>query len=73
MASILVSIVSVQKPDNTIRICTDNRQANRAIKRERHPMMTLEDIRYAINGAKYLSKLDLNKAYNQLELHPDSR
>ena len=63
----------VRKPDKTLRLCTDNQQANRAIRRERHPMMTVDDIRYALNGAKLLSKLDLNKAYNQLELHPDSR
>ena len=26
-----------------------------------------------MNDAKFISKLDLNAAYNQLELHPDSR
>ena len=62
----------VQKPNGGgLRLCTENRQANRAILSERHPMMTLDDIRYALNGAKFMSKLD--KAYHQLELHPDSR
>ena len=36
-------------------------------------MPTIDDIRHALNGAKFLSKLDMNKAYHQVELHPDSR
>jgi hypothetical protein len=33
-------IVSVPKSDGSIRICTDEREPNRAIKRERHPSPT---------------------------------
>ena len=32
------NITCVRKPDGTLRVCTANRQPNRAILRERHPM-----------------------------------
>jgi hypothetical protein len=51
------------------------RQANEAIKRVRHPIPTVDDVRFELSGAKYFSKLDLSQAYHvhQLELDPKSR
>ena len=63
-------IVTPPKKGNSdeVRICIDMREANKAIERERHPVPTLEEIRYHLNNAKFFSKLDLNKGYHQLEL-----
>ena len=66
-------IVAVPKKDGGVRICVDMRQANEAIKRVRHPIPTVDDVRFKLNGAKYFSKLDLSQAYHQLELDPKSR
>ena len=66
-------IVAVPKKDRGVRICVDMRQANEAIKRVRHPIPTVDDVRFELNGAKYFSKLDLSQAYHQLELDPKSR
>jgi len=63
----------VRKKDGTPRVCIDSRNINKAIQMEHWPMRTIEDIRYAINGAERISKIDLNKAYFQLQLHPNSR
>ena len=49
------------------------RLANEAIRRVRHPIPTVNDISFALNGAKFFSKLDLSQAYHQLELHEQSR
>ena len=65
--------VAVPKKDGGVRICVDMRQANEAIKRVRHPIPTVDDVRFELNGAKYFSKLDLSQAYHQLELDPKSR
>ena len=46
---------------------------NHAIKRARHVIPTIEDLRHDVNGAKVFSKLDLAKGFHQLELHEDSR
>ena len=67
-------IVVIPKRDrNKVRICVDMRSPNTAVRRERHPMPTLDEIIHDLNGAKVFSKLDLNQAYHQIELHPDSR
>ena len=42
------------------------RMANQAIKRERHPMPTVEDLIHKLNGATVFSKLDLRSGYHQL-------
>ena len=44
-----------------------------AIIRERHPVPTVEETIQEMSGGKVFSKLDLNMAYHQVELHPDSR
>ena len=49
------------------------RQANEAIKRVRHPIPTVDDVSFELNGAQYFSKLDLSQAYHQLELDEASR
>jgi len=66
----LSNICPVPKPGSPdqIRITIDMRAANTAILRERHPIRRTEDLFVILNGAKFFSKLDMNKAYNQIEL-----
>ena len=66
-------LVVVEKPNGDIRICLDMRQANLAIVREKHPLPTVEETLQEVSNAKVFSKLDLNMAFHQIELHPDSR
>ena len=68
-------IVVAPKPKSPgqIRVCMDMRQANQAIKRERHVTPTIKEIIGDLNGAKVFSKLAHNQGYNQLELAPESR
>ena len=68
-------IVVAPKPKSPgkVRVCVDMRQANRAIRRERHITPTIKEMIGDLNGAKIFSKLDLNQGYNQLELAPESR
>ena len=49
------------------------RNANTAIERTRFPTSTVDDLIIKQDGAKYFTKLDLNSAFHQLELHEDSR
>ena len=68
-------IVVVPKPHkpNEIRICVDMQFVNKAIVRERHVMPTTDDVVHDLNGCKVFSKIDLNKGYHQIPLHPDSK
>lgn len=67
--------VVVPKPNKpgSIRYCSNMRVPNVAIKRPMTESLTVEDIKVRLNGAKVFSKLDMNEAYHQIALHPDSR
>ena len=66
-------VVVVPKPSGDIRLCVDMRKANEAIVRERHPIPTVDDILYQLNGSKVFSKLDLKWGFHQIELEQQSR
>ena len=62
-----------EKPNGDIRICLNMRRAILVIVREKHPVPTVEETLQEVSNAKVFSKLDLNMAFHQIELHPDSR
>ena len=66
-------LVVVPKSDGDIRICVDMRRANEAIVRERHPIPTIEEVLYDLNGSTVFSKLDLKWGFHQIELEAESR
>ena len=47
--------------------------ANKAIKREKYQMPTIETIIQKSRGMMFFNKLDLLSAFQQIELHPDCR
>ena len=49
------------------------KQANQAIVREKYPVPTVKETLQEVSYAKVFSKLDLNMAFHQVELHPESR
>ena len=66
-------VVVVPKPSGDIRLWVDMRQANMAVKRERFPIPTIDEVLQDLNQSKFFSKLDLTFAYHQIELSPESR
>ena len=56
-----------------IRMNVDMTTANTAIRRTRHVIPTLEELRYQLNGAQHFTKLDMKHGYMQMELNPESR
>ena len=70
----LSETVCTPKPGTEeIRMCTDMTAANTAILREKYEMPNVEDIIYQANEMKIFSKIDLNSAFEQIELAPESR
>ena len=49
------------------------REANKAVKREKHLMPTIDDLVADLNGATVFSKLDFSSGYHQFKLEPESR
>ena len=66
------SMVIVEKPDKSLRICLDPLHLNKAIKREHYQLPTVEDICSKLAGAKYFSVLDAAQGFYQIELEEDS-
>ena len=51
------NLVLTPKADQKLRMNIDMTTANDAIKRTRHVIPTLEEVKYNLNGAKFFSKL----------------
>lgn len=66
-------VVPILKANGDVRLCIDMRGANVAIRRENHPLPTMEQLLPKIQNAKMFSKLDIKDAFHQSELVPDSR
>ncbi|GFN99204.1 Gag-Pol protein [Plakobranchus ocellatus] len=66
-------IVVVPKKSGGVRLCVDMREANKAIKRERQPMPTIEDMINDLDGSTVFSHIDLQQTFHQLELDGESR
>ena len=67
-------MVLTPKADSSqLRMNIDMTTANAAIKRTRHVIPMLEELRYKLNGATHFTKLDMKQGYMQLELNPKSR
>jgi hypothetical protein len=66
------SIVVVEKPNGSIRICLDPKNLNEAILQEHFPMQTADDIIADMAGAQYFSKLDASSGYWQIKLDEPS-
>lgn len=63
------------KPGDTseVRLCVDMRDANKAIIPQHYPLPTFDSIIPHLNNCKWFSKIDLNKAFHQVELAEGSR
>ena len=66
-------LLVVLKDNGEIRLCSDMRRANMAIRREHHPIPNFEDFVSRLSGAKWFSRLDLKDAYYHIELDESSR
>ena len=68
------NLVLTPKADpNEIRMNIDMTTPNKAIKRTRHVIPTVEELKYKLNGMKHFSKIDLKHGYMQFELDEESR
>ena len=56
-----------------VRVCGDYHQANKAIKWERHPIPTVDELLQDMSGTTKFSKVDLKAGYHQILLDKESR
>ena len=67
------SLVVVEKPNKSVRLCLDPRELNKSILREHFPMKTVEEVAAKVKNAKIYSVLDASNGYWQIRLTKDSQ
>ena len=67
-------IVPVVRADGKIRVCANFKlTANRAVRLDRYPLPRVEEMLAKVGAKRVWSKIDLASAYQQIEIHEDSR
>lgn len=67
------SLVTVKKPDNSLRLCLDPQNLNKAIIREWYQLPTFQKLSSRMADAKVFSILDGNKGFYQIKLSKNSQ
>ena len=58
----------VCKNDRSLRMCVDNRGQTRLTVRNSYPLPSMEELLYRLHGARFVTKLDLQKGYHLYHL-----
>lgn len=67
-------IVPVRKQGNKVRLCGDYKiSVNPNLTIEEHPLPTIEELFTSMAGGQKFSKIDLSKAYLQMQVHPEDQ
>ena len=66
-------MVPVLKPDSRVRICVDLTKLNQALRREIHPMVSVDESLAKLWKSKFFTKLDANSSFWQLPLCEESK
>lgn len=67
-------IVSVPKAHGEVRICGDYKVTiNQRMLVDEHPLPSIEELFSQMSGGDKFTKIDLTKAYLQMEVHPDDQ
>ena len=67
-------VVPVMKADKTVRLCGDYKlTVNQVAKLDRYPLPQIEDLYAQLGNGTTYTKLDMRHAYEQIELHSESR
>lgn len=62
------SVLLVKKKDGTFWFCVDFRQLNAITVKKRYPVPVIEELLDELDGASWLSSLDLAAGYHQIRL-----
>ena len=67
------NIVLVKKPDNSLRLCLDYRDLNKATRFDAYPHPRLDEALQILRGATYYHGLDLASGYWQTRMRTEDR
>jgi len=58
----------VKKPGKGIRLCVDYRKLNAITKKDRHPLLLIDETMASVASCKIMTKLDIRKAFNRIRI-----
>ena len=64
-------LVLVSKKNRKWRIYVDNRELNKATKKDHFPLHFIDQVLYGLAGKKFFSFLDGFSEYNQMQISPE--
>ena len=67
-SSAALPLIMVRKPGSAPRICVDYRALNDITVKDRHPLPRIEETLNQVRGAKYYTKIDLRRYFNQIRI-----
>ena len=65
------TVLFAKKKDGSLRLCIDYRGLNNITEKDRTPLPSIQQIRDQIQGAKYLTKLDVRDAFHMVRIKPE--
>ncbi len=65
-------ILFAEKKDGSLRFCVNYRKLNALTKRDRYPILLIDEVLARIQGSKYLTRLDIIAAFNKLRMSTES-
>ena len=66
------SIVTVAKPDGSIRLCLDPKDLNKSIKRNQYYSKTIDEVSAELHDSRYFTVVDAKSGYWMVELDSES-
>ena len=61
-------VLFVKKKDGTLRLCIDYRELNKVTVKNKYPLSRIDDLFDQLQGAQYVSKIDLRLGYHHLRI-----
>ena len=61
------------KKDETYRFCVDFRKINAVTRKDIHPIPNIDSILDRLRKARYITKIDMTKAFHQIEIEEEHR
>ena len=65
--------IMVKKPDSSYRMCIDYRRLNNLTEKDVYPLPRINDMLHSLNGARYMSTVDLRKGFYQVPVAESDR
>ena len=66
-------VIMVVKPDGSYRMCIDYRRLNKLTVKDVYPLPRIQDMLNSLNGAQFMSSLDLLKGFYQIPVADEDR